>query len=223
MCGMAFRDGIRTLVAVPHTLNGVYRNDVETILRAVEGLKDALGKAGLDMEILPGSDVHVNPDIAHMIQVGQVMTINNTGRAFMLEFPDYFASNVMCRFLESLVKDGIIPVLSHPERITQFKDTGLLREMVQLGAFTQVTAMSVTGEFGPEVRDLSRRLLEEGLAHVIASDGHSIHHRPPLILRAVVEASRIVGKEQAVALVVENPYCLIQGRRPSVDLKRAVA
>jgi tyrosine-protein phosphatase YwqE len=38
MCGMAFQDGIRTLVAVPHTLNGVYFNNVESILEGVQSL-----------------------------------------------------------------------------------------------------------------------------------------------------------------------------------------
>jgi protein-tyrosine phosphatase len=223
MCGMAFQDGIRTLVAMPHTLNGVYSNDVETILRAVEVLRDGLRTAGLEMEIIPGSEVHVSPDISRLIQDGQVMTINNTGQAVMLEFPEYFVPQIMCRFLESLVKEEIVPVVSHPERNTQLRDFDLVREMVQLGALTQVTAMSLTGEFSPEIQDFTRSLLKEGLVHVIASDAHSIYHRPPVLSRAVAEASQILGKERAISLVMANPHLIMRGRRPPAELSRAAA
>lgn len=223
MCGMAFQDGIRTLVAMPHTLNGVYCNDAETILKAVEILGNGLKTAGLEMEIVPGSDVHVSPDIPRMIHDGQVMTINNTGHAVMLEFPEYFIPDIMCRFLELLVREEIIPVVSHPERITQLRDFGLLREMVQVGALTQVTAMSLTGEFSPEIQKFSRSLLEEGLVHVIASDAHSIYHRPPVLSRAMVEATQVLGKERAVSLVVANPYFILRGKRPPADSRRFAA
>jgi protein-tyrosine phosphatase len=214
MCGMALQDGIRTVVAMPHSLNGVYRNDRETILRAVDDLRDGLRSAGLEIEIQPGSDVHVNPDILQMIEDGRLMTINNTGRAIMLEFPDYFVSEAMCRFLESVVHEGVIPVISHPERIAQFRDFGLLREMIGLGAFTQVTAMSLTGEFSPEIQKRTRSMLKKGLVHVIATDAHSIHHRPPILSRAFGEASQILGKEKATSLVRENPRVLLEGKRP---------
>jgi protein-tyrosine phosphatase len=220
---MAFRDGIRTLVATPHTLNGVYYNDGETILRAVGALWQRLERMGVHLDIAPASDVHVYPDIPQMIQDGHVMTINNTGRAVILEFPDYFVPDFMCRFLESLVKKGIVPVVSHPERMSQFTDLGLLREMIELGALTQVTAMSLTGGFGPRVRNLTRTFLEKALVHVIASDAHSADGRPPILSRAVAEASRILGEERAMVLVNENPEAILKGNRPSEETVQPVS
>ena len=38
MCQIAFNDGIRMIVATPHTLNGVYENSRSTILAKVEEL-----------------------------------------------------------------------------------------------------------------------------------------------------------------------------------------
>lgn len=223
MCGMAFHDGIRTVVATAHTLNGVYYNDVGTIQESVEALREGLQAARLDMEIIPGSDAHVYPDMLQLIQDSQVMTINNAGHVIMLEFPDYFVADFMCRFLTSLVEGGLIPLVSHPERVTQFRDLGLVRQMIELGALTQVTAMSLTGEFGPEIQHFTRSLLEERLVHVIASDGHSIHHRPPVLSRALAAASQILGEKEALALVRENPRALLQGTRPPVESVRAVA
>jgi protein-tyrosine phosphatase len=47
MCWMSYRDGVRTIVATPHTLNGLYLNDREIILKKVDELKEALTQCGL--------------------------------------------------------------------------------------------------------------------------------------------------------------------------------
>jgi len=39
MCRIAYGDGIRTIVATPHTLNGIYQNDRPSILTKVQELK----------------------------------------------------------------------------------------------------------------------------------------------------------------------------------------
>ncbi len=217
MCRMAWQDGVRQVVAMPHTLNGVYYNEGQTILEAVEALNRMLRGRGLGLEILPGSDVRVDPDLKALLRDGRVMSINNTGRAVMLELPDYFPPGPMARFFQALLGEGIMPVVSHPERCAQFRDRGLLREMVELGAVTQVTAMSLTGEFSREIQAVARSFLEEGLVHVIASDAHSAHHRPPVLSRAVAAASEVVGEEAARALVTDNPRAIINGLRPGGD------
>jgi protein-tyrosine phosphatase len=214
MCRMAYRDGIRTLVAVAHTLNGIYMNDVHTVLQAAQSLSGEVKKAGLDMEIVPGSDVYVDPTMLQMIHDGHVVTLNHPGRAVLLEFPEYLIPEHMCRFLESLIKGGIVPVISHPERTPQFKDNGLLREVVEMGALSQVTALSLTGGFGSKLERMTRALLERGLVHVIASDAHSVQYRPPLLSKAVVEAAKILGEKQALSLVMGNPRAILQGSRP---------
>jgi len=47
MCWMSFRDGVRTIVATPHTLNGLYLNDRDIILKKVDELNEALIHCGL--------------------------------------------------------------------------------------------------------------------------------------------------------------------------------
>lgn len=214
MCRKAMEDGIRTMVAMPHTLNGVYLNDGTTILEAVADLSRVIRAEGLELEILPGADVYVDPCLLAMIREGRVMTINDNRKAVMLEFPEYFVPDVMCRFMGSLLEAGVLPVISHPERCDQFRDRAVLREMVDLGALTQVTAMSITGEFGREIKACTRFFLEEGLVHVIASDAHSIPHRPPVLSTAVAEAAQILGEEHARSLVTENPRAIIEGHPP---------
>jgi protein-tyrosine phosphatase len=42
MCWISYKDGVRTIVATPHTLNRLYLNDRVTILRKVQELNETL-------------------------------------------------------------------------------------------------------------------------------------------------------------------------------------
>jgi protein-tyrosine phosphatase len=76
--------------------------------------------------------------------------------------------------------------------------------------------MSLTGEFGPEVKRSAERLLTKRLLHIIASDAHSPNRRPPILSAGVKAAEKIVGKEEARKMVTEYPKAVIEGRRPDV-------
>jgi protein-tyrosine phosphatase len=49
------------------------------------------------------------------------------------------------------------------------------------------------------------------LVHFIASDTHSLRGRPPILSKALKNAARIVGEEEARALVCHNPEQIING------------
>ena len=44
MCRIAHADGVRTIVATPHTLNGLYQNDRPSILAKVQELNRVISK-----------------------------------------------------------------------------------------------------------------------------------------------------------------------------------
>jgi protein-tyrosine phosphatase len=88
--------------------------------------------------------------------------------------------------------------------------------MIQRGCLGQVTAMSLTGGFGSGVKQAAERLLKNRLVHIIASDGHSVTRRPPVLSLAVREAEKIVGREEAQRMVTDYPQAILEGKKPSV-------
>jgi protein-tyrosine phosphatase len=126
MCRIAYRDGIRTIVATPHTLNGIYQNDRSSILTKVHELNAVLTKIRnpkskiqnpkFNLVVLPGSDVHLCDQTLPQLDCGRVTTIGDNGKCLLLEFPfagiPYGAEQV----LHQLISRGIIPIISHPER-----------------------------------------------------------------------------------------------------------
>ncbi len=81
-------------------------------------------------------------------------------------------------------------MLAHPERCPAFlRDPAQLRGFVDAGMLTSITAGSYAGRFGRDVERFARRLLDEGLVHDIASDGHGAGaRRPPSIGPELEEA-----------------------------------
>ena len=243
MCWMSYKDGVRTIVATPHILKGIYPNHRSTILDKVRELNDAIRDFGVkssnttrhprfnvnsinsinprgamnEFKILPGADVHFSLNMLQLCQNGEIATVNDQGRYLMVEFDfqgiPYRAENVLFEMITS----GTIPIITHPERNFEIgQNPKRYGEMIRMGCLGQVTAMSLTGGFGPGVKRTAERLLKNRLVHVIASDTHSVDGRPPILSTAVRAAEKIVGNEEARKMVTEYPRAIIEGRKPDV-------
>jgi protein-tyrosine phosphatase len=170
-----------------------------------------------ELKLLPGADVHFSSDVLQRYEEGEIVTVNDQGRYLMVEFAfqgiPYQAEEVLFKLLTK----GITPIISHPERNMEIAQRPKrYYEMIRMGCLGQVTAMSLTGDFGSGVRRIAEKLLSKRLIHMIASDAHSADGRPPILSAAVKAAEKIVGKEEAQKMVTEYPQAVIDGRRPNV-------
>jgi protein-tyrosine phosphatase len=245
MCWISYRDGVGTMVATPHTLNGLYQNDRSTILTKVAELNEVIRKLGigssefgvsylpfeigasgsklktphseLPLKILPGADVRFSEEILLQLDQGKVTTIGDGGRFLFVEFTSQGIPYRAEEVLFQLMARGIIPVISHPERnLEMVQRPRRYYEMIRMGCLGQVTAMSLTGGFGPGVRRFGEMLIRKRLIHFISSDAHSVNGRPPILSEALRAAEKIVGREEAQKMVNEYPQSILEGRRPDV-------
>ena len=239
MCRMSYQDGIRTIVATPHILPGIYKNDRPTILSKVQELQSVIKQLGvrssefrvknpnseirnpqsaINLRVLPGADVHFSSDILQRYEKGEIVTVNDQGRYLMVEFASQGIPYQAEEVLFKLLTKGIIPIISHPERNMEIgQKPKRYYEIIRMGCLGQVTAMSLTGDFGSGIKRIAEKLLSKRLIHIIASDTHSTHRRPPILSAGVKAAGKIVGKEEARKMVTEYPAAIIEGRKPNVS------
>ncbi|MCL4553359.1 MAG: hypothetical protein M1305_07410 [Candidatus Marsarchaeota archaeon] len=59
-------------------------------------------------------------------------------------------------------------------------------------------------------------LLERNLAHVIATDAHTLVGRGPVLTPAVAQAASRIGRERAEAMVTTTPEAIINNREVAV-------
>jgi protein-tyrosine phosphatase len=210
MCRIAQADGIHTLVASPHCRNGVYHNDQTKILAALESLKEALHRERISLKLLPGIDILIHPELADFFDKNPKLLLG--GRYVLLELPNQSIPPHTQDFLFKMRLKGYFPIITHPERNSMIQSNPvILEELVRVGALAQVTAMSLTGEFGRQAQESASQLIKSGLVHSIATDAHSPHRRPPILSKGRKILEEMLGPDHALMMVEEIPGKILRG------------
>ena len=219
MARLALDDGIRIAVMTPHHLNGVYNNRSASILSALTAFREALIAEGIGLKILPGSELHLVPELPDELAAGHALTLANKGKAVLIELPVHTVPMGSEHLLEQILGQGLQPVIAHPERNSQLRQhPEILEEWIEMGCLGQITAQSCTGQFGPKIREASRLMISRGLIHVIASDAHRDRRRIPRISEGRIQVARWTNDTVAELLAVRYPMELIDGRTPDTTL-----
>jgi protein-tyrosine phosphatase len=215
MCRIAEKDGIKVIVATPHSFDGDHVTAPEAVLSLVRQLNGILKKERLDIRILPGMEIRVVPELPELLSASKLVALNE-GKYLLLEFQHAHVPAGFDRLVNLLKGAGYAIVLGHPEknlRIQQDQDY-LPNLMESLGAWDliiQISADSLTGAAGKIAYDTARFLMKKGLVQVIATDAHSPEARPPLLSEALAQAARTVGEARARRMVHDVPRAILNG------------
>lgn len=215
MARIAFADGIRTTACTPHIYPGFYENDRAGIVARVAALQRRLRDEGIALELATGADAHLTPELLGRIKAKTAPTL--AGSRYLLVEPSHTIATP--RFAEAVfdfVAAGYVPVITHPERLAWI-DTHyeVFASLVRGGVWMQVTAGSLAGRFGKAAQRCARRMLDDGLVHILATDAHGTRHRAPLLAEGVRAAERYVGADEARRLVEERPQAILDDRPPA--------
>jgi protein-tyrosine phosphatase len=212
MAHLAVADGIGTVVATPHQL-GKYESVTAARIRQLAAeAQERIAAAGFPLTILPGADVRVHEQLPELVRQDAILTLADRQAHVLLELP-HEQLLPLGGLIYRLQGQGIHCILSHPERNWELlRSPDQVRPLVQQGCLVQLTAGSITGHFGHQVQRISRRLLEEQLVHVVATDAHDARHRPPCLSKAYDLVCRWVGSEMAQKVFIDNTRAIAVGR-----------
>ncbi|MEP7011997.1 MAG: CpsB/CapC family capsule biosynthesis tyrosine phosphatase [Acidobacteriota bacterium] len=212
MCRHAALDGCTGLVATPHQRRGSWWNDDIELLDA---LRERIEReVGLQIALYPGGEIHVDRRFLDdfLAAPGEECGVLPLARSrwLLLELDVNAMPRDTYELIHELAVSGWRPILAHPELIPWLADEpDLVARLVGLGAAVQVTAMSVTGEFGRRAQSDVHQLLDSGLVHFVASDCHGMTRRRPGLSRArrLIEAR--YGDELAERIFDLNPRAVV--------------
>lgn len=213
MAELAVADGITGICCTPHTLNGQFMTDAETVLRGCARLRERLSEKNIPLQLYPGAEIHITDATLQAILSEDALTLNNTGRYVLLESPPLELPLGFAELIYRLEDEGITPILAHPERIMSLLAApDMLFPLVEEGLLCQITAMSITGEFGLRVRKTAQTMICCGLAHCIASDSHAETGRCPKLSEAMEQTAAWLGSlKSAEKLCIDWPAAVIAG------------
>ncbi|MFI4992928.1 MAG: tyrosine-protein phosphatase [Solirubrobacterales bacterium] len=210
--------GTRVLVATPH-VSWHYPNDASTIAPLVDELNVRLAAEEIALEIRAGAEIAMTRLID--IAPAELRSLRLGAGPWLLVEPPFaptFAG--LDSILLDLQRHGHSVLLAHPERCQAFhRDPQMLSSLVRAGVLTSITAGSLVGRFGGEVRRFALGLAREGLIHNVASDAHDDVRRPP----GTAAELRQAGLEPLAEWLTEQvPAAILSGAeipaRPAVEL-----
>jgi protein-tyrosine phosphatase len=212
MARRAVDDGTKFMACTPHFMPGMYDTTVGTLLSGIRQLQNELNARSIDLTLVAGGDIHASPDLVQKLDQGTVPSLGGT-RYFLFEPPHHVLPPNLVNLCKQLLDRGYVPVLTHPERLTWIENHyDVVCALDELGVPVQLTAKSITGEFGKRPKYWSDRMLNEGRVDLIASDAHNVTSRPPGLSKARDEIERILGRQMAITIVYENPGLLLQNK-----------
>lgn len=189
--------GVHTIVAAAHALDGRYNATREGVLRGLELVRAAAHTAGLTVKILPSMELYLGYDLLRAVKTGQVLGLNQS-RYLVVELPHREYPIYTDRALFELMIAGYRPILNHPERNTAIlRNPDLMYELAEKGVLAMVTAASLTGRFGREVQAAARAFVEEGAATLVVSDAHDLRGRKPDLAEGLAVARGLGKADQA--------------------------
>lgn len=202
-------DGVSHVVCTPHIMPGVWNNTGGGIRRAVEDLQEVLVREGIDVTLLAGADNHITFDFVAGLRSGHLLTLGDS-RYVLVEPPHNHAPPRMSHVFLDILDAGYVPVLTHPERLAwTLQEYNLLERLAASGTLMQITAGSLAGRFGAHIQSVARRMLVDGLVHVIATDAHDPVRRPPLLSEGWMIARDLVGAAEAEKMVLALPFAML--------------
>lgn len=200
--------GVSAVVATPHVRGDLPQNTSRMIEAATVALRLHLARRDIPLAIHSGAEV----DLAHACDLDDVElgALTIAGRRWLLVEAPLSRRPTDAEVLLGLLRSrGHQLVIAHPERCPQFqRRPESLRSLVAGGALTQITASALDGAFGTTARNYARWMLEERLAHVVASDAHDTRARPPGVRASLAAAG---AKHLEGWLTDEAPAAIVAG------------
>jgi protein-tyrosine phosphatase len=129
----------------------------------------------------------------------------------LVEIPFVGAADLFIAVGEWIEQAGLRPIVAHPERTQAvLTNPGFADELAERGWLLQVNASSLLGRHTDEMEREGWRLVDDGLAGIVASDGHRATR--PMLLDEAYELTRArVGEERAFRLFDGSALALSTG------------
>lgn len=208
-------EGIVAIVATPHILHNDDFKFESKIISTYKELCQRATDAGLKIKIHLGCEIYASAEtsLAH-----QIATLNSNGKYFLIEFPlNSIPRFVPDKFFQFIVNDHI-PIVAHPERNLGFQTRpNLVYEYVQRGALMQINEGSLRGRYGEMAKLLAFKMIENNLAHFVASDGHKPNSRTVTLAATYRVITEKFGNALADRLFYSNPIKAIKGEPVGTD------
>lgn len=209
-------EGVSGIVATPHFNDQFPHVPAHEVQERVDELRQAVADQGIDVQLWAGHEVLLDTNVGTALTGGQARPLNQ-GPYVLVELPLYEFPFTLPLMLGQLRASGYVPVIAHAERYrpTQ-RDPDVLVPLIESGCLLQITASSLIGKFGKTVQQTAETLLQRDMAHVLATDAHSLSLRRAHITTGLRAAEALVGASRMRQMTETVPHAIIHGLKVDI-------
>jgi protein-tyrosine phosphatase len=204
--------GTRVIAATPHLRRDFPRVRLRDIAESCRLMQEQV-PPGWDLRIVSGGEIDLGWAMRASDEQLRLASYGGRGTDLLVETPYGTSPRIFQPPLTALMQRGYRVVLAHPELNPGLQQSPQTLELlVERGVLVQITAASLLPDPRRSRRaEMARRLVEQGYAHVIASDAHSSGpRRPPGLLDALAVA-RSLAPVRADWMVTAAPAAILNG------------
>lgn len=192
--------GYKKLITTPHILWDMYQNTSEIIFEGLEELKQAVKKAGINVEIRAAAEYFLDEHVAGLLNNKEpLLTIS--GNMVLVELSMAFPSFGFKDILFEMNMQGYQPVLAHPERYIYFeRGRNFFDELKTSGCLFQLNLLSLSNSYGKAANELAQYLIKKEYYDLVGTDLHHLQHLQalenlPLVppLKKLLDSGKIIN------------------------------
>ncbi len=183
----AAAQGISAVFATSH-FNEYIPPEVESEYQEkLQQLQEKVVAKKIPVTIYPGAEIFYHHFVEKTVKMRHLTTLGNWGQYVLIEFPMFQMPDGAEEVLFRLNAENYIPIVAHPERyVVVINKPARVYNFIRHGGLLQLNGGSILGHFGKDIQKTALYLLNNRLAHFIASDAHSPDNRP-FVLREVFQ------------------------------------
>jgi protein-tyrosine phosphatase len=204
--------GFGEICATPHQRNGLFIPTVEAIGQALAQFRREAQARHPETLVRLGAENFWDDIFIERLRSHTVPCYEGN-RAFLFEVNPVLLPPRLEEALFEIRLSGCLPVAAHPERYLPVQRDLAFAEVLARQAALVVDLEALAGSQSRGETKAARRLVEEGLAHAVASDMHA-----PEDLDAVASGIEWIRKRLGATVVArlleENPRRILAGELP---------
>lgn len=168
--------GVTESIATPHIIGDMYRNNAETIGKALASLQAEIKKQGLNFTVRAAAEYMLDSYFFELIN-NKTPLLKIKDNIILTEFSYASRPDDPGKISFAVIMEGYSPILAHPERYPYYYGNNqMYHRLHELGFLLQVNLLSLTGYYGREAAKAARYMIENDLVSYVGTDMHHDRH-----------------------------------------------
>ena len=168
--------GIVKSIATPHIIGDMYRNTPETINSALNKVKKACSKEGINIELSAAAEYMIDDHFMDLLRKDEpLLTLYKN--ILLTEISYSSTPGNFVEITSTIIAKGYRPILAHPERYHYYQQNfDKFYQLKDMGFILQINILSLTGYYGKRAEKAAKFILEKDLAMLVGTDLHHQKH-----------------------------------------------